>query len=256
MSNPVLSRNQWDAISDAEGRNAVTSMTVTGVIMKSMILLVVLLGVLGVTWDQIQNTGSLYGLAPMHALIGSAVGGLVMVLVMRFLPRAAALIGIIYAAMEGVFLGVLTLTIETRFSGQGLPLLAAGFTACTLFGMLMLYMTGIIRATPLFVKMVSGALIGLVLGVVGLWVMGMFFPWAQEMRATLYGNGPIGIGFSLFVVGLAAFTLVLNFDFIERGAKSGQPKYMEWVGAVGLLVTLVWLYVEMLILLAKLRGGD
>jgi uncharacterized YccA/Bax inhibitor family protein len=256
MSNPVFSRNQWGAISAAEGRRAAATMTVRGVVLKTSILLVVVMGVLGLTWDQIQKSGSFFGIAPMHALIGSGIGSLVLVLIMRFMPRAAAVLGILYAALEGVFLGVLTLFIEARFSGQGLPLLAAGLTATTLFGMLMLYMTGIIRATPLFVKIVGGAILGLVLGVVGLMVLAWIFPWAQELRSTLYGSGPIGIGFSLFVVGLAAFTLVLDFDFIERGAKGGLPKYMEWVGAFGLLVTLVWLYVEILILLSKLRGGD
>lgn len=257
MSNPVLSQNQWKSISASEGRGDVATMSIPGAIMKTMILTVVVIGMIGVTWDQIGRHQSVFGIAPQMALFGSAIAGLVMVVIMRFAPRMSALLGFIYAAVEGVFLGVFTkfiAGIAPEFSH--LPVLAAAMTGCTLLGMLMLYMTGIVRATPLFVKMVTGAILGLVLGTVALWVMSMFFPWAAGMRGALYGNGLIGIGFSVFCVGLAAFTLVLDFDFIEKGAKSGQPKYMEWVGAVGLLVTLVWLYVEILLLLAKLQSRD
>ena len=167
MGNPVLSQNQWQAISAKEGHTAAATMTVTGAVFKTLVLTVVLLGVLGLTWHQIETTETFFGFAPVQALWVSALAGLGIVFAVYFMPRLAGLLGLLYSAAEGVVLGVVTFLAEQFAPGEGLPVLAAGLTGCTLLGMLMLYMTGIIRATPMFVKIVSGALIGLVLMIFG-----------------------------------------------------------------------------------------
>jgi len=253
MANPVLSANQWEAVAHAR-RGEGAAMTVAGCMFKTMVLLAILVGTGGVAWQQLETAETLFGLQPTHAMIGAGLGGLVVVVILRFAPRLAMALGFLYAALEGVFLGVFIHFVDTWAPGEHLPLMAAGLTGCTLFGMLLLYLTRIVKVTPAFAKVIGGMVMGLVLGLLALWGLSMFFPWAGDVRAAIHGHGPVGIAFSVFVVALAAFTLLLDFDFIERGSKQGQPKYMEWLAAVGLLVSLVWLYIEILRLLLKLRA--
>jgi uncharacterized YccA/Bax inhibitor family protein len=121
-----------------------------------------------------------------------------------------------------------------------------------LVSLLLAYRSGLIRATENFklgVVAATGGIVVVYLVTLGLGIFGVQIPG-------IYGNGMVGIGFSLFVVGLAALNLVLDFDFIETGAANRAPKYMEWYAAFGLMVTLVWLYIEILRLLAKLRSRD
>ena len=156
----------------------------------------------------------------------------------------------IYAALEGVFLGALSQIIEMRFHVRypGIALQAVGLTAGVTFVMLFIYATGLIRVTDKLrsgIVMATGALC-----LFYLITMVMSFFGAQ--MPLVWSASPMGIGFSLLVVGLAAFNLLLDFDFIEKAAEYGAPKYMEWYGAFGLMVTLVWLYLEVLRLLRKL----
>jgi len=152
----------------------------------------------------------------------------------------------IYAVAEGFFLGGLSGLVNLRF--PGIPFQAVCLTFGTLFMLLMAYQTGWIRATENFKLGVTAATGGICMLYLVSMVMGFFgmqIPFIHE-------SGPIGIGFSVFVVIIAALNLVLDFDFIEHGAEHGAPKYMEWYAAFGLLVTLVWLYIEILRLLSKL----
>jgi uncharacterized YccA/Bax inhibitor family protein len=127
-----------------------------------------------------------------------------------------------------------------------------GLTFGTLAALLLAYRSGLIRATENFKLGVFAATGGIALLYLVSMVMGFF----GKSIPFIHSAGPIGIGFSVFVVVIAALNLVLDFDFIETGAQRGAPKYMEWYGAFGLLVTLVWLYLEILRLLAKLQGRD
>jgi uncharacterized YccA/Bax inhibitor family protein len=152
-----------------------------------------------------------------------------------------------YALVEGLFLGALSAFFEARF--PGIVIQAVMLTFGTLFALLFAYRSGLIKATENFKLGVAAATGGIFLIYVASFLLGLFgikVPYIHE-------SGIIGIGFSLFVVVIAALNLVLDFDFIESGVEAGAPKYMEWFGAFGLMVTLVWLYVEFLRLLAKLR---
>jgi uncharacterized YccA/Bax inhibitor family protein len=180
-------------------------------------------------------------------MLGGMIGGLVVALITIFKKTAAPVTTPLYGALEGLLLGGLSATFEARY--PGIVIQAVALTFGTLFALLAAYKSKMIAVTENFrlgLTAATGAiclvyLVGLVLSFFGIRI-----PLIHE-------SGPVGILFSLFVVGVAAFNLVLDFDFIERGAESGAPKYMEWYAAFGLIVTLVWLYLEILRLLAKLQ---
>ncbi|MBA3685708.1 MAG: Bax inhibitor-1/YccA family protein [Planctomycetes bacterium] len=248
MSNPILSEKRWNE--ELETTSGGDVMTVDGAAIKTSFLVLIMLAVIAGMWSQFWAGQA----TPFQQLkgyaIGGGIGGLVLVLIGMFLPRFSAVLSIAYSICQGLLLGAITMIFEVAY--PGLPLLAATFTSGTLLGMLMLYKFGIIKASSGFMRGVMGATAGLALGVGMLFLLNMF-GIGTGMRATLYGNGPIGIGFSVFCVILAALNLVVDFGMIEEGARRRAPKYMEWVGAFGLMVTLVWLYIEILRLLAKLR---
>jgi uncharacterized YccA/Bax inhibitor family protein len=255
MSNPVLNDTYWTKLRDAEVGAVAgsTTMTVQGAIAKTGILLALLMASLAWMWSEFW-----YGGHPVPGrfagfMVGGVIAGMVAVLINMFAPRAAMVMGAIYALAEGLVLGGLTMVFQARY--PGLPLLAACFTVATLLAMLLLYRTGTIKASSGFIRGVVAATGGLVLGMGLLWLLSMFGV-GSGLLTMLYGNGPIGVLFSVFCVGLAALNLVIDFDFIERGAEQRLPKHMEWVAAIGLLVTLVWLYIEILRLLAKFRGRN
>ena len=154
----------------------------------------------------------------------------------------------IYAVLEGLFLGGLSSMFEARFPGIAVQAIFGTFG--TMAGLLLAYRTGLIKATENFRLGVFAATAGIAMLYLVSIVMGFF----GKSIPFIHQSGAIGIGFSVFVVIIAALNLVLDFDFIEKGEEVGAPKYMEWYAAFGLLVTLVWLYVEMLRLLSKLRS--
>ena len=259
-SNPVLKDDVFaSAASFAPGQ----VMTVQGVVNKSLILLALLTGAAVWLWTtsmpQIlpgmgmeavaaQVSGSMARIMPFMMVGG--ILGLVLALVTVFKKEWAGFTTPAYAVCEGLVLGGLSAIFELKF--PGIVMQAVALTFGTLFCLLMAYKTGIIRVTEKFRLgvFVATAAIGLVYLVS--FVLGFFHIAVPFM----VGSSLVSIGFSLFVVGIASLNLVLDFDFIEQGAQSGAPKYMEWFGAFGLMVTLVWLYMEILQLLAKLRGRD
>ncbi|HLA79153.1 MAG TPA: Bax inhibitor-1/YccA family protein [Vicinamibacteria bacterium] len=235
--NPTLGTHSFD-VPRVHGEDA---MTLPGTVNKTGISLLLLLGAAAFTWNQTAS--------PIFIIVG-ALGGFVVALVTSFKREWAPITTPIYAVLEGLFLGGLSLTYERRF--PGIVINAVGLTFGTLAALLLAYRSGLIKATENFklgVFAATGGIALLYLVSMGLGFFGVRIPF-------IHGSGIIGIGFSLFVVGLAALNLVLDFDFIERGAEAGAPKYMEWYGAFGLLVTLVWLYLEILRLLAKLQSRD
>ena len=174
-------------------------------------------------------------------------------LVTIFKPTVAPWTSPVYAAMEGVFLGAISQIVEMRYGKAypGIALQAVMLTSGTLLAMLFVYANGIIRVTDRLkagIIMATGALCLFYFVSMMLRMFGVTMP-------LIWSATPIGIGFSLFVVGLAAFNLLLDFDFIEQAAHRQMPKYMEWYGAFGLMVTLVWLYLEMLRLLSKIASN-
>ncbi len=253
MSNPILSDERWSQIRDAEDTSVVnTNMTIAGVINKSILLLVITLVAMGFFWATFFKNGQIVsGYLPW--MIGGAIVGLLCSLAAMFLPRWTGIIAPLYAGAQGVFLGGFTLVIEKMY--PGIPVLAAVFTTATLFGMLFLFKTGIVKVSKGFVTGVVIATAGLFLGIGVLALLGLF-GIGGDIMATLRGNGPIGIGFSALCIILATFNLLVNFWFIKENSDKGAPKYMEWVGAFGLLATLIWLYIEIVIMLTKLRGQE
>jgi uncharacterized YccA/Bax inhibitor family protein len=240
-SNPVLAR----ATFAPTGEFGTTPMTLGGTIAKTLVLLGILTVTATFSWLQ---TGA--GLAQPDKLgtlfLVGIVGGFGVALYTVFRPQHAPVTAPIYAALEGLLLGALSAILNLRY--KGLPVQAVVLTVATLGVMLVSYRLGIIRATERFKTIVVSCTFAVAAFYVIALVMAMFglyIPFLHE-------GGPIGIGFSLFVTGLAAFNLILDFDRIEQGV-GRAPNYMEWYAAFGLVVTLVWLYLEVLRLLRKLR---
>ena len=185
----------------------------------------------------------------MPIAIGGAIGGLVFALITMFKKEWAGVTAPVYAVLQGLFLGGISAIFEAQF--PGIVIQATGLTLGTLASLLLLYKLGIIKPTENFRLMIVSATMGIGLLYLVSFVMNMF---GSTGIGFIHSNGLMGIGFSLFVVAIAALNLVLDFDFIEQGSEQGAPKYMEWFGAFALMVTLIWLYLEMLRLLAKLRS--
>jgi len=186
----------------------------------------------------------------MPWVFGGSIGGLIVALITVFKKQWASISAPVYALLEGLALGGISSIFEAQF--PGIVMQAVGLTFGTLFCLLLAYKSGMIKATENFKMGVVAATGGIFLVYMVSWVLGMFsvrIPFIHE-------SGLMGIGFSLFVVVIASLNLVLDFDFIESGAAQGAPKYMEWYAAFGLMVTLVWLYLEILRLLAKLKDRE
>jgi uncharacterized YccA/Bax inhibitor family protein len=237
--NPTLRAETFSSVVRARGEEA---MTLAGTVNKTGVSLLILVAFAAMAWNGVL------GGAYMPLLWLGLGGGFVLALVTVSKKEWAPFTTPLYAAFEGVFLGVVSLFFNAAY--PGIVFNAVGLTFGVLAALLAAYSSGLIRPSEnvkLGIVAATGG-IGLVYLVsIGLSFFGKSIP-------LIHGSGPIGIGFSLLVVGIAALNLVLDFDFIETGAQRGAPKYMEWYGAFGLLVTLVWLYLEILRLLAKLQG--
>ncbi len=219
-------------------------MTLNGTTMKSFLLVGLAIFSAVFTWREYLagNTGIL-----MPAILVGGLGGFVVAMVTVFKPHLAPITSPLYAVLEGLLLGALSARYEARW--QGLPLQAVGLTFMVFLAMLIVYRTGIIKVTDKFRFGVAAATGGIALFYLLSIVLSLF----GVSIPLVHDAGVVGIGFSLVVVGVAALNLVLDFDLIEGGVRANAPKYMEWYAAFGLLVTLVWLYLEMLRLLSKLN---
>jgi uncharacterized YccA/Bax inhibitor family protein len=239
-SNPVLSEKAFRGV-------AVTgeAMTLQGTVNKTGFLLLCAVVTAAWTW------GMAHSETPEAAtpwMLGGVVGGFVVALVTIFKQQWAPITAPLYALLEGLALGGISAFFERTY--PGIAVQAVGLTFGTLFVMLLAYKTGVIRATQGFKMGVIAATGGIALLYLVEMVLGGFF---HTQVPAINGSGAIGIGFSIFVVIIAALNLVLDFDMIESAVSAGAPKYMEWYGAFGMMVTLVWLYLEMLRLLSKMR---
>ncbi|MGH8296626.1 MAG: Bax inhibitor-1/YccA family protein [Steroidobacteraceae bacterium] len=220
-------------------------MSFKGTIDKSFLLLVVLLLAALWPWSQYMDTGNAQAVS--STLMIGLVGGFVLALIISFKMTLAPYLAIPYAALEGLAVGGLSAMLEQRY--HGIAIQAVGLTFGVLAVLLFAYRMHWIRATARFRAMVIGATGGIALLYLATLVLGFF----HVSVPVLYAASPLGIGISLVIVAVAALNLVLDFDLIERGVAGGAPKYMEWYAAFGLILTLVWLYIEMLRLLSKVR---
>jgi uncharacterized YccA/Bax inhibitor family protein len=221
-------------------------MTLQGVVNKTFILALLLVISGGFSWQLVQANPQIGGLLS----IGSALVGFILVLASSFKPTWSPIIAPAYGVVEGIFVGV----ISARYSGlyDGIVLQAALLTLGILFALLFAYQSRLIQATENF-KLGLVAATG---GIAIVYLASIVLSFFGIQIPLIHQSGLVGIGFSLVVVVIAALNLVLDFDFIEKGVAQGAPKYMEWQSALGLLVTIVWLYIEMLRLLSKLRSRD
>ena len=247
MANPIALRSGNPALTADTFRGAHAAigeerMTIQGTVNKTALALLILLATASYTW----NLGIGDPRVPAFTMVG-VFGGLLVALVTVFKRTWAATTTPIYAGLEGLALGGISATFEARY--PGLVSQAVFLTFGTLGALLLAYRSGLIRATENFKLGVFAATGGIALVYLLSFVMSFF----GASIPLINSSGTFGIVFSLIVVGVAALNLVLDFDFIEQGAERGAPKYMEWYGAFGLLVTLVWLYLEILRLLSKLQ---
>jgi uncharacterized YccA/Bax inhibitor family protein len=242
-SNPTLNRGAFGNEGVAYG----DTMTISGTVNKTGILTVLVVAAAAWTWNRAFNSG-LESIGPIIAI--GTIGGLVFAMITVFKKTWAPITAPIYAVLQGLALGSISAMYEVRFAG--LPMQAVGLTFGVLIVLLLVYRTGIIRVTDKFRRGVVAATGGIFVFYLLTWILGFFgvrFP-------SVFGAGLLGIGISVAIVIVASLNLVLDFDFIESGARAGAPKYMEWYGAFGLMVTLIWLYLEILRLLSKLRSRD
>ena len=247
--NPVLGDNTFlDVGSGRVVTGNVQAMSINGTVNKTGLLLVLLAGAAAFSWD--KASGAAGPGAALPWLMTGAIGGLVVALITVFKKAWSPVTAPAYALLEGLFIGAFSAMMEARF--PGIVLQAVGLTFGTLASLLVAYRTGLIRATEKFklgVVAATGGIALLYLVDIG---MGLF----GHPMGFIHNNTWISIAFSGVVVVIAALNLVLDFDFIEKGVEAGAPKYMEWYGAFGLIVTLVWLYLEILRLLSKLQSRN
>ncbi len=265
MANPILNDKVWNQASHNPGWGApdpstratpITDgpvstwhsqvMTVGGTISATGVLMVILLAAAVVGWQTgPDNQGEVRGF-PALALVGVLVG-FACAIAMYFRPMWAKFLAPVYAVGEGFFLGVISKAYESY--QNGIVLQAVGATLGVFGVMLVLYRTKIIKVTDKFRKIVITATMGLMVFYLFSFIINLFGGGVSFLHSTSL----LSIGFSIFAAGLAAMNLAIDFDFIERGAKQGLPKGMEWFAAFALVVTLVWLYLELLRLLSKLQ---
>lgn len=253
--NPFLSNKEFakgtTQVYDADGNTLIdynNTMTVSGAMNKSFILLLLLLAGAGTIWYM-----ALSGVNPLPLAIGGAVIGLIMVIASAFKPQYSRYLAPAYALFEGLFIGGLSLFIESMYPGVALQ--AVGATFVTFVVCLALYKFKVVKVTEQFKSVVIAA----TLAIATYFIISMIASWLfnfQMVGRSFQDSSWMSIGISVFVIIIAALNLFLDFDLIEQGAARRQPKYMEWFGAMGLMVTLVWLYVEFLRLFAKLSSRD
>lgn len=236
-------------------------MTLNGTIVKSAVLVGITVITAMISWMLSSPGGTFNPGAAMPYLWGGVIGGLVLALVTIFNPKASPITAPLYAVAEGFFLGAISVFYESMYGAgagaagsgpalTGIVAQAAGLTLCVLAVMLVLYGARIIKVTAKLragIIAATGAVALFYIASIVMSLFGMTMPY-------LHSPSPLGIGISLVIVGIAAFNLLLDFDRIEYGVQTGAPKYMEWYAGFALLVTLVWLYIEILRLLSKLRS--
>lgn len=245
--NPALKESTFlDLGSGAIVRDDGNVMTLNGTVNKTGLLLLLCVLTAAFAWSQVATPAGIVGAGPY--IWGGLIGGLVLAMVTIFKKEWAPISAPLYALVEGLFLGAISA--QYSYLYEGIVMQAVMLTFGTLFAMLFAYRSGLIKVTEKFKMGVAAATGGIFLVYLASMVLGMF----GIQIPLIHESGLVGIGFSLVVVVIAALNLVLDFDFIETGVEKGAPKYMEWYGAFGLIVTLVWLYIEFLRLLSKLQS--
>ena len=241
--NPTLKESVFR---DAE--TADTQMTLSGTVLKSALLLVLVLISAGFVWNEYFSNPEMTSV--MGYMIGGAIGGLIVALITIFNPKISPFTAPVYAIVEGLFIGAISAHYEAQYSGLVVQAVTVTFGA---FGaVLLLYNLRVLRATPGFVRFILFAMGAILVTYLINIVMHLF---GSPGITFLHQASPLGIGISIGICLIAALSFVLDFDQIERGLQYGAPKYMEWYCGFGLLIGLVWLYIEVLRLLWMIAGS-
>jgi uncharacterized YccA/Bax inhibitor family protein len=229
-------------------------MTERGTLNKFFLLFLLVMGTASLAWNAYGQGKDVF-----PWMIGGAIGGLIVAIVLAFKPMWAAFLAPVYALFEGAFVGGISAFYNFAFKGAatagttgGIVMQAVGLTFGVVIAMFLLYRFRVIKATEKFKSIIFTATAGIAIFYLLAMVLRMF----HIDMPLIHSSGTMGIVFSLVVVAIAALNLILDFDMIEKGVEMGAPKYMEWYGAFGLLVTIVWLYLEILRLLAKLNSRN
>jgi uncharacterized YccA/Bax inhibitor family protein len=256
---PQLMRTSNPALRDAFGTGEVAyggeTMTISGAVNKTGILIILCVATAAWTWNRFfgalaTSPEDAMQTVALPAMVGG-IGGFIVAMVTIFKKEWAGITAPIYALLEGLVLGGVSALFELRFHGVAIQ--AVGLTFGTLVAMLLAYRSGLIKVTDKLRLGIVAATGGIAVFYFLQFILGFFH---VQFLTAVNGATPLGIGFSLLVVGIAALNLVLDFDLIENGARYGAPKYMEWYGAFALMITLIWLYFEILRLLSKVRSRN
>lgn len=250
-SNPALSSKTFQDFAGSRYGGALdltNRMTLSGTVNKTGLLMVCALATAAWTWHQFIVARDIAAVAP-EMMIG-VIGGFIVALVTTFKREWSPITAPVYALLEGLALGGISALFEFRY--PGIAIQAVSITFGTLFVLLLAYSSGLIKVTQKFRLGVVAATGGIAL----FYLLEIVLSFFHVQFFAINGGTPLGIGFSLIVCAIAALNLVLDFDFIEQGVAYGAPKYMEWYGAFGIMVTLIWLYLEVLRLLAKTRSRN
>lgn len=243
-SNPVMTGRIYEKAGSALSDNV---MTINGTINKIGLMLLLVIVSASYTWNLVLGDDP--GRVGTLAIVGG-IGGFIIAMVTVFSPKSSPYTAPVYAILEGMFLGAISAVINARYPGVAFQ--AVLLTIGTLFTMLFLYRSGTIRATPKFRRGVMMATGAVFFAYMISWIMSLI----GIPMGFMHSSGPLGILISLVIIVIAALNLIMDFDFIEKGSQMGAPKYMEWYGAFGLMVTLVWLYIEFLRLLSRFAGRN
>jgi len=242
--NPALSTEVFTKAKRVDESSEV--MTINGTVNKAALLGLMVLTSSLITWNLYQETQDFLLIKPY--VIGGSIAAFIVALVIIFNNTTAPYLSPIYCGLKGLALGGLSAFMEAKF--PGIVLQSVILTFGILFSLLTIYRLGIIKATENFKLIVASATAGIAIYYIAS-LAGGFFGFELPY---IHDNSTGGIIFSLFVVVIASLNLVVDFDFIEKGAESKSPKYMEWYAAFGLMITIIWLYLEILRLLAKSRS--
>ena len=250
-SNPALNKQLFDKLNVTSGTEV---MTLNGTVNRTILSFLLLILGAFYTWSKFFSVvDPAVGASLVYPyLIGGGIAGFILGIVTIFKKEWSQYTVPVYAVLEGLFLGGISAIVEAKFANQGLVIRAVALTFGVFFTMLFLYRSNIINVTQKFKLGIIAATGGIAL----VYLAGFIFRLFGMQFSFLYGNSMLSIGISLFVVVIAALNLVLDFDFIDRGSKANVPKFMEWYGAFGLMVTLVWLYLEILRLLSKIASRN
>lgn len=241
MSNPVFSDSAFDRAGYSSSSD---SMTLNGSIMKTFILGLVFIITSFVVIAYMPN---FYG-SMSTVITVSAIGAFVVGLIISFKPATAPVLSVVYAVLESIVVTVISILLNQQYNG--IVFEAVTYTMIAFFTMLILYRLGVIKATQTFKSVIITATIAIGISYLILFILSFF-----SIRPDwFYGNSTLSIAINAVIIVIAALNLILDFDFIEQGSSMNMPKYMEWYAAFGLILTIIWLYLEILRILSKIKS--